>query len=425
MNIGRINKFYFYAYTGRKCGSIIIRYTLSKIIDSDKLAHAVNLTLRGYPFLRLTPAVSRDGDITFSENRERCTVYPLDNNRRRLGTADTNGYMFAVRAADNIIEITAFHGFGDVRAINSFTAAVLLRYLSLVDETLVKVDAIDEPQESAEKTLYEKCLPFRGRLSANRYKKKNVFVIPTDTPLTGTPEFHVFRVKYPLDQFLSKVKDMNGSPTSFLSTLIAESISSIYDISDDIVTASVPVDMRRILDSNAQSNFTVNADLPFFNEETCLKFEQRVMRQKQFLAEQISRDNLISAVISYGDLIEDVMKAPLSDKETVEMLQRKTIEAARNQKTYLLTNVGPLKFPEYAMKHIINADVTLPLIEDSPIACVTAFGNTGCINRIQNNDESLLINTIKDTFVKLGIDAQLIDEGRTASDTVEPYLYVK
>ena len=425
MNIGRINKFYFYAYTGRKCGSIIIRYTLSKIIDSDKLAHAVNLTLRGYPFLRLTPAVSRDGDITFSENRERCTVYPLDNNRRRLGTADTNGYMFAVRAADNIIEITAFHGFGDVRAINSFTAAVLLRYLSLVDETLVKVDAIDEPQASAEETLYEKCLPFRGRLSANRYKKKNVFVIPTDTPLTGTPEFHVFRVKYPLDQFLSKVKDMNGSPTSFLSTLIAESISSIYDISDDIVTASVPVDMRRILDSDAQSNFTVNADLPCFHGDTELPFEERVIRQKKFLSEQISPDNLISAVLSYGDMIEDVMKVPLSDRKTVEMLQRKTVEVARKQKTYLLTNVGLLKFPEYAMGQIMDVSVTLPLIEDSPIACITAFGNTGCINWFQNSDDRLLVENIREKLVNYGIEAELFDEGRETSDTVEPYLYVR
>ena len=422
MNIGRINKFYFYSYTGKKCGSIIIRYILSEKIDNNILACAVNLTLREYPFLRLTPTVSHDGDITFSENTEPCTIYPLDNNQRNLGTADTNGYMFAVRACGNIIEITAFHGFGDVRAINSFTTAVLLRYLSLEGAVLSDIGVIDKPNEGAAETLYERCLPFKGKLSADRYNKRNVFVIPTDTPLTGTPQFHVFRVKYPLEQFLSKVKCINGSPTSFLSTLIGDSIFSAYDIGDDIITASVPVDMRRMLDSNAQSNFTVNADLPYFKEETVLPFEERVLHQKQFLADQISRDNLISAVISYGDIIEDVMKVPLSDKDTVEMLQRKTIEVARKQKTYLLTNVGPLKFPEDAMKYVIDVSVTLPLIEDSPIACVTAFGNTGCINWIQNSDDSLLINKIKETFVRIGIDAELIDEGRATSDTVEPYL---
>ena len=77
------------------------------------------------------------------------------------------------------------------------------------------------------------------------------------------------------------------------------------------------------------------------------------------------------------------------------------------------------------MKYVIDVSVTLPLIEDSPIACVTAFGNTGCINWIQNSDDSLLINKIKETFVRIGIDAELIDEGRATSDTVEPYLYVK
>ena len=425
MNIGRINKFYFYAYTGKKCGSIMIRYTLSDTINKDRLAQAVNITLPQFPFLKLTPIVSPEGDITFLENTEPCTVYSLNEKHKNLGTADTNGYMFAVRAGDNRIEITAFHGFGDVRAINRFATDVLLRYLSLVGLVKDEFRTNDTPNGNAEETLYEKCLSFKGKLSPNRYQKKNVFVLPGDTPLTGTPEFHVFRIKYPLDAFLSRVKGMNGSPTSFLSALIGESITSLYNTGEDIITASVPVDMRRILDSDAQSNFTVNADLPCFHGDTGLPFEERVIRQKKFLSEQISPDNLISAVLSYGDMIEDVMKVPLSDRKTVEMLQRKTVEVARKQKTYLLTNVGLLKFPEYAMGQILDVSVTLPLIEDSPIACITAFGNTGCINWFQNSDDRLLVENIREKLVNYGIEAELFDEGRETSDTVEPYLYVK
>lgn len=65
VNIGRINKFYFYAYTGKKCGSIMIRYTLSDTINKDRLAHAVNITLPQFPFLKLTPIVSLKGISPF------------------------------------------------------------------------------------------------------------------------------------------------------------------------------------------------------------------------------------------------------------------------------------------------------------------------------------------------------------------------
>ena len=131
MNIGVINTFYFYAYTGVKCGSVIIRYQLRDNVDRKRLAEAVGEVLNDFPFLRLTPIVSPKGDISFEENRESCLVYPLDRKQRKLGTPETNGYMFAMRAGENVIEITAFHGYGDVRAINGFTSAVLLRYLGI------------------------------------------------------------------------------------------------------------------------------------------------------------------------------------------------------------------------------------------------------------------------------------------------------
>ena len=73
----------------------------------------------------------------------------------------------------------------------------------------------------------------------------------------------------------------------------------------------------------------------------------------------------------------------------------------------------------------LDVSVTLPLIEDSPIACITAFGNTGCINWFQNSDDRLLVENIREKLVNYGIEAELFDEGRETSDTVEPYLYVR
>lgn len=429
MDIGRINRFYFYAYTGEKCGCMTYRFTLAGKADRGILAKAVGDVLGRFPFFRLTPAVSAGGDISFSENAERAEVYPLDGKNRALGTEESGGYMFTVRCGENVIEITAFHGLGDGRAIYSFASSVVCRYFTLKGkefDTEGLVPDLNSPVAADEtETLYEKCLQYRDGLSPDRYKKKDVFRIPADNPLTGTPESHFYRLEYPFDSFSELVKSMNGSPVAFMSALIGKSIASLYDTGDKIITASVPADLRNMLGSRSQSNFTVNADLPIFGGEAELPFRELMLKQKEFLKSQINRDNLVSAVIAYGDLIEGVMKTSLADRENVEKLQSMTIDVAGKQKTYLLTSVGMFRLPSALRTAVTGIHIIPPLIEDPPMACLTAYGNTGCVNWVQNNDDPVLIARIAEKLKEQGIEGKLIDDGRKSADKVEPFMYVR
>ncbi len=209
-----------------------------------------------------------------------------------------------------------------------------------------------------------------------------------------------------------------------LASVIAEAISENFDIGNEAITPYVPVDLREMLSCQAQSNFCCAIALPCSREDMNLSFLELCLQQKDRMKERMAKDNMTARVIAYGDMIREVTKGiSLADEETVHGLQKMAVETAKKGKTYLLSNVGRITLPKGMLPYIQNELIYAPVIEDSPMAVVSTFGDTGHFEWHQNNDNDMMAKAIAKAFEKHDIRVRMKDFGRITSDKVQPYLF--
>ena len=428
-DIGVTNSQFFYICSGEKSATASYIYTLDRKVEPDILRNAVRQIIKRYHYFRLRPYVDSKGGLYFEDNNEEPDVYSDDGAVFNLGTDETNGYMFRVLYRDNNIRVMAFHGMADGRGINAFGMSVVYQYLTLCGEKIDPegmITTLDTPVDETETDDFIKsCTEGAKRVgeASGKYLAHDMFVTPEERVHFGTTKSRKIKVSWKVQELIDLSHKLGGTPVTVMTAVIGMAMHNIYDMNDKIMMPNVPVDMRPLLKSKAQSNFTTNVPLPYPSDYVKLPVKEQVAKLKEMLKVQTRPENLLSGMGPFEQFINEVTKAPLNDKQALDELHENMAEASKSGATFLLTNVGVFRVPKDMQQFVLDFDGIAPNMEYSPVYALMSMGDTGRLIICQNYDSVELPKEIVRVLETLGVRAEVEDCGLIWTDAVQPYLF--
>lgn len=210
-----------------------------------------------FSVFQLRLGIDEDGKICEKINTEDVPVFQDDGKKVRLGTTDTNGYLFRVLFAGKSITVVASHGIGDGRGIGSFIQTVVYYYLIRKGIEIDTEGLIYTKEDIKDPTIVDQLLDkaketFVAKAQLLVKEQLPIFYPKNEMVYLRTPDTRRLRIVWEQDKFMKVVKSLNGTPVVFVHAMIAKTMKSFYGVEGQRFVANVPVDLRERLKSRAQ-----------------------------------------------------------------------------------------------------------------------------------------------------------------------------
>ncbi|MBQ9304149.1 hypothetical protein [Butyrivibrio sp.] len=422
VNIGANDLLFLFLSFGGKAAVMTYKYKLDASIDVTALERAVKSAVEAFPLYGLMPVIDKDGHIMMQQDQDPLPVYPDDGEVACLGSSETNGYLFRVTYIDDQITITVSHALGDGRGIMNFTVTLLYHYLVNTGHDIDPQGMIYTQEDIGDPAVTESMIDKLEKVDVSEpFEKKAVlepFFAPEEKIYMGTPDTKRFIISWDHSVFKAKIKSEGATPVVFMHDLIAGAMYEYYDLKDETISACVPVDLRDKLGSRAQTNFTVNVDIPIDKELLQLPVNERYRRLKEDLDEKAGIDRIAASFEGLKPFLDMVSSLSVNDMDKLGQTSD-IVHTSKPDRSYLLTNFGLLKLPEDIKRYVSDADVCLTDLESTPVYMMLTYGNKGMLLIGQNYEESGLAEKISHKLKAAGIDNKLEDKGLIRQDDVD------
>ena len=422
MKLGADNQFYLYLGKGDKAAVMEYSYTLDVPVAKDLLTEAVQKTVEAFPMFGCRPYLDSEGKLIVEKNEAPVPVFMDSESFFSLGSDESNGYLFCVTTKGDSIRICASHALADGRGIFFFSELLIYNYLKLsgveVDGSEVPYSEADERQGNVLDRLSEVCAGIEVSQeepgSDNEPPTRKVFVIPEECVHEGTAFTRDIRLTWDQSEFMEVVHRIGTTPVCFMAALMGDAVCDNYEMGDSELVASVPVDLRGMLNSLSQSNFTANVSIPFGLKEHELSIEEKTGILRKALKEQVVKEKLIKAVKGFSPVLEMIAGYPLVGLEGMGGGDKEI------RRSYLLSNIGQITFPAGLDEHIREFSLRGTNLESTPAYVLLSNKDTGMLIIQQNYDSTVLPETIKKKLDEYGIKTKLTDNGCTRCHFADP-----
>ncbi|MBR1910327.1 MAG: hypothetical protein IJ821_07060 [Lachnospiraceae bacterium] len=370
------------------------------------------------------PYLDSEGKLIIEKNEAPMPVFMDNDNFFSMGSDETNGYLFCVTTQADSIRICASHALADGRGIFFFTQLVIYNYLKLsgieIDGAAVPYSEADDRQGDVTERLSEACAKAEtspDRSDTEKEQSRKVFLIPEEYVHEGTPYTRDICLSWDQSQFMEVVHRIGTTPVCFMAALMGDAVCENYDLKDKAVVASVPVDMRAMLGSVSQTNFTANISIPFGMVEHDLTIEEKTGILRRTLKELTVKEKLVRAVRGFTPVLEMIAQYPLVGLEGLGGGDKEI------RRTYLLSNIGQVTFPVGMDEHIRNFSLRGTNMESTPAYVLLSGRGRGSLIMQQNYDSTVLPEVIQRQLEDYGIRTELTDNGCTRCHYVNPELF--
>ena len=423
MKLGNYDKWFLFFSRGDKAAVAEFRCCLDVPVVPERVKEAVKLALKQFPFFRLRPFIdSKNDSVIFKENTEEVPVFTdRDNNKDKadkylyLGSNESNGYLFSVHVheSDSAVNIIASHVIGDVRAVFFFVRLLIHYYLRLsgckVDPALVPYSEAEAIDERCLETIDDACMKINTVPDNADKNPENVFIIPEEAKYAGTAFTRDFTVIWNNSEMLNAVHALGTSFLCFVNAVLAEAIYRNYDVGNAVISSGVPVDMRAMLNSKSQLNFTRNISLNYEPSYQSISMKEKTQLLRTQLKSKITLNNLAAGVNGFSPVLNEVMKLPLTDQVKIFSSMYNSSSKAR---TFLLSNVGAVNFPDDMQAHILDFKMYSTNLEDTPVYVLLSENEDGMLLAGQNYDDTKILESFCDILKDYGVSAKVIDNGK-------------
>ncbi|MCR4990876.1 MAG: hypothetical protein K6A38_08445 [Lachnospiraceae bacterium] len=428
IDTGFLNMFYFYP-SSIKSPVHLERFYLDGTVDADILNEAVKKAVKCHYFFGLKPVLDDKGIVWFEENNAEPPVFYDDGAPRYLGSDETNGYLFRVLYKDNCISVSDMHALSDGRGLYAFLGTLLYEYYTLKGQKIDPEGCVLTEEGANDKGVKAQLLDEipRGLKPDGMYIPEDVFIIPEERTLIETVDTKVFSVEFDAKDLLSFAGENGGTPATVIMTLMSDLLYEIYDVGNKEISASLPVDMRRLFSEKALSNYCSAATVPFRKELKDKTFKEKVLSVREELKIQTKKENLIVSLYPSLEMKDMVRAQSLAEPEvfTHQIQKRAQKEKTTAPYTYILTNVGRFPFPRGVLERITCISMYAPNTGGSPLLGLFTLGERMHLYFYQNFETNALSEGMVRKFKERGIDAKITSSGMYRPDPVKPELFFR
>ena len=254
---------------------------LKDLIDGDILSHAVNRTMKRYPYFTVRMR-RKDADVYFENNPLPVPVLETDE-RITLGTAQTNYHLLAVCYHQNWLYMDCYHGLADGGGFHPMTITLLHQYLSEFYGIKLETEHVRLPESPVPDEEWED--PAKQVLSLEREGWVSKWSSPAfqiDHKLVHLqPESIVTTIHIPEKEFIPYSISNDGSPATIVSLLLARSLDMVYPDAADPIVIAMCVNQRKALKAPLAHQSLVGdvrlvyeermKKMPFMDQGTCFR----------------------------------------------------------------------------------------------------------------------------------------------------------
>ena len=425
MDIGIFNKAYLYLNCGKKSIVIENRYTLNKKIDGNVLKKALKNVIEKFYYFKLKPVIDENGNIDFVKNNAELNVYELDNKVHYLGTEEVNGYLFRISFQDNDIYISISHAIADGRGAIIFGLSLIYKYLKLMGIKIDFSDEITTDKTPINETEMDTFTP--NELDKRKeYYYEEPFVLPIDYKYFNTEYDKKTVISWNAEKFSSFIHKLECTPVALITTIIGNAIYKNYDVEEKKMLVSIPVDLRPFYQSKAQANFFTGIKLEFKKEYKGLSLKEQVKKIQKELEEQLKLTNLKSNIYGTKVFFEKIASKTIKTQAEAEKISHKIEEIMKlPEATYMVSNLGIINIPKQMQPYIMDYECTTSNTTLSTLYTMMTIGDVSKLVITQNDDSTIIMKEIVNTFTKNGIKVQVKNYGKIRMDIVVPYQFDK
>ncbi len=235
-----------YVTTKEAPNEIRIRIRMRDLIDPASLRHAVDMTMRRYPYF-CVELQKKEGNYVFAENH-RPVVITNSLHGVELNSEESNYHMIAFCWQDNWMILDVFHGMTDGTGAYEVLRTLLYYYCSERYQVKLKEEGIrlvgDEiPEEEwVDPVVNRADLP-----TPERNEMSNALNVIDYAGLQDDHRHTVYSIAISESEFMRFNLDNDGSPGTMVSLLLSRAISKLYPKAEDVIRIALCVNQRKAL----------------------------------------------------------------------------------------------------------------------------------------------------------------------------------
>lgn len=396
--------------------------------DPARLKEAAERAAVFFPRLQEKPVLTKEGKLVLRPNDQPIRIFENTGKPLLLGSAETGGYLFAIRAVGREISVSFSHAVADAGVANAYLRQLMYEYFRLSGEEIPDEGLVYTEKTPAEHLMSmgdaiaaceERDPSLAGRIAETPEAASRIcpaVEIYSDWPLFGTPYAYVADLTWDNGELMRAVKALNATPFSFLSAVIAHAACRVADTDGKVIRESYGYSMRNILQVQSQCIFTVPAEISYETEaslpETLKKI--RSLMDAAGTPEKLLRDG--KTYDMYADMLVNGL-----DMHDIVSATEKLRDRWKNtpSETFYLANPGIMRFPSRVQERISEFSV-IP----GPQKKVTdlysfAYRGKGALRTVINSEEEHLLQPIAEIMADYGIRCTYREIGKTVLDRTD------
>lgn len=287
-----------YVTTKEAPNEIRIRIRMRDLIDPASLRHAVDMTMRRYPYF-CVELQKKEGNYVFAENH-RPVVITNSLHGVELNSEESNYHMIAFCWQDNWMILDVFHGMTDGTGAYEVLRTLLYYYCSERYQVKLKEEGIrlvgDEiPEEEwIDPVVNRADLP-----TPERNEMSNALNVIDYAGLQDDHRHTVYSIAISESEFMRFNLDNDGSPGTMVSLLLSRAISKLYPRAEDVIRIALCVNQRKALHAPlAHQSLVGGAMLEYKDKMRDWPLEKQGTAYRGMVFAQTQEENALMGVAS-------------------------------------------------------------------------------------------------------------------------------
>lgn len=308
-----------YSLNWGRCNVIRIRARMRDLVEPDALHHAVEMTMRRYPYFCVE---LKKGEEYFFARNNRPVVITNSLSGVELNTAESNYHLISFSWKDNWIIMDISHAITDGTGAYEVMRTFLYYYVSsryaveLAEEGIRLVGDEISIEEWEDPVLKAQNLPIPPRTEMP--KALNV------VSAAGLEDDHsatVYSIAIPEDEFMQFNIENDGSPATMVSLFLSRAIAKLYPESEDVIRIVMTVNQRKALKAPlAHQTLVGGVMLEYKDKMRSWPLDRQATAYRGMVFAQ-TMDEVVLAGVASQKGINQMILSKQSDQERVAVAQ--------------------------------------------------------------------------------------------------------
>ena len=294
---------------------IRIRIRIRDMVDPEILRHAVNTTMKRYPYF-CVELQKKDGQYIFAENH-RPVVITNSLHGVALNSVASNYHMIAFCWQDNWIILDVFHGMTDGTGAYEVVRTLLYYYCSKRYNVKLKAECIRLVGDEIPAEEWDDPVSQRTNLPLPRQNDQmsDALNLIASAGLEDDHQHTVYSIAVSESEFMKFNLDNDGSPGTMVSLLLSRAIAKLYPDVKDTIRITLCVNQRNALHSPlAHQSLVGGVFLEYKEEMRDWPLDKQATAYRGMVFAQTQEENVLMGVSSING-INRLILSKESDQE--------------------------------------------------------------------------------------------------------------